>query len=295
MCHVGDSRTRKKVLIIGGDSRIGQACAERVRDVCDVLLTSRNDHYLFADKGRIRFDLVQPSEPVLALEPDCVLLCAAITSIQKCAEQPENTGKINVDAPIQLARHYASKGAHIIFFSTNEVFDGTTPHVSETTPHNPKNVYGAQKAEVEKFLKEHIRDSLVIRLSKVVAGDEPLWSKWISSLRSGNPIKPFHDRYLTPVLLDAVSAVVLEACKRRAIGIIQLSGEKDRSYAEVAVRLSQKLDVPETLVEPVSAESVLGPVYSPRYTSLDTSRAEVEFGFRPSVLDGVVELLIKAN
>ena len=59
----------------------------------------------------------------------------------------------------------------------------------------------------------------------------------------------------SPVPLDAVTAALAAVGGRRFAGIIQVSGERDVSYGEVAAHLAERLAVDPGLVRPVGVAS----------------------------------------
>ena len=58
--------------------------------------------------------------------PDLVLHAAAITSTEFSDANPELTRKINVDGAVNVGEAAQAVGARMIFFSTEQVFNGNT-------------------------------------------------------------------------------------------------------------------------------------------------------------------------
>src|SRR5262245_46496435 len=57
--------------------------------------------------------------------PDWVFCAGALTHVDDCEEHPEEALRLNRDAPERVAREAAGRGAGIVFYSTEYVFDGT--------------------------------------------------------------------------------------------------------------------------------------------------------------------------
>ncbi|MEX1010411.1 MAG: NAD(P)-dependent oxidoreductase [Chthoniobacterales bacterium] len=97
---------------------------------------------------------------------DAVINAAAICDFDACESDPESTGCINRDAPLDLARRCAAQDTLFVQYSSDYVFDGTAAQpLTETDTPRPLSVYGHQKADLEKFIPTLCPRSLVLRIS----------------------------------------------------------------------------------------------------------------------------------
>jgi dTDP-4-dehydrorhamnose reductase len=200
---------------------------------------------------------------------DAVFLVAAVTALRRCEDEPQATRIVNVEAPAQIARFYAAKGAHVLMISTNLVFDGTAPSVPVTARRQPPCVYGQQKAELEDALLALSGPATVLRISKIVESLGQLMTIWSDDLASGRPIRPFSDLVCAPVSLARVIDILVYAATRRSAGLFQHSGDRDIDYAEIGRLLCRSTRSPETFVAPVRGGDLAAPpVALPRHTTL---------------------------
>jgi dTDP-4-dehydrorhamnose reductase len=83
---------------------------------------------------------------VCGFEPDLLLHGAAFTAVDVCESDPETAYRVNSLATRFLADGARRVGAHVVYVSTDYVFDGskTGPYV-EWDATNPQSVYGASK------------------------------------------------------------------------------------------------------------------------------------------------------
>ncbi len=83
---------------------------------------------------------------VTTFRPDVVVHGAAFTAVDACEEQVETAYRVNCAATRFLADGARRVGAHVVYVSTDYVFDGTkaTPYVEWDLP-NPQSVYGRTK------------------------------------------------------------------------------------------------------------------------------------------------------
>lgn len=282
---------RKPYLVVGGDGTIGRGLLRTLRERgLPTMYTTRRQ--LSADSTGIFLDLASP-ELDIAVAPEVAFLCAAVTSIKACEENPQGTRALNVENTARLAEKFRRTGTRVVFLSTNAVFDGTRAFEQTSAPVSPKVEYGAQKADAERAVFDANPDVAVVRLTKVFSREAPLVAGWISALRAGNPIQAFSDLPVCPVSIGFSAEALLTIAKSKLRGIFHLSGERDASYAAFAGALACALNVDATLVQPVSrsrSESVLA--YTPTYTSLNMSDRETGLGLRPEKLADVASALV---
>ncbi|MEN6344244.1 MAG: sugar nucleotide-binding protein [Armatimonadia bacterium] len=272
---------------MGADSTLGRALLLRLQELgLPCLGTTRRDG---STPDRLPLDLAgipadwRPPEGVAV-----AYLCAAVTSTNQCRSDPEGTRRTNVIGTLAVARTLREAGAHLVFLSTNLVFDGSVPHQRAYSPTCPQTEYGRQKAEVEAKLLEQ-PGATVLRLTKVLTSHMGLVQGWLSELREGRSIQPLSDLPLAPVSLPQVVEALSTLGLRRPEGIFQLSARDDFAYAEMAQLLAKGLGVEPGLVQPIcSKDAGLDLEHVPRFTSLDTSRAEQELGFAAPEAQAVV-------
>lgn len=113
------------------------------------------------------------------LEYDTLWLSAALTHVDYCETHPEQTHKVNSDAAKMIAQISAKKGARVILFSTDYVFDGKkdTPYLEDDVTH-PLNIYGQSKLLAENHVLAAADQNLVIRLSWLFGNDKPGFPSW---------------------------------------------------------------------------------------------------------------------
>ncbi len=279
-------------LIVGGDSTIGAALARQASAAGHrILCTSRRP----ASDNVLSLDLASdPASWMLPERVDVAFLCAAVTSIEVCRTQPVGTRLVNVERTLALARLLAARGVRVVFLSTNQVFDGSQPHRMASDPTCPLTEYGRQKADAEREILD--MGGAVVRLTKVVGDVPPLFRSWNAALRRGEPIEPFEDMVFSPVPIEVAAETSIAVGTRKFAGIVQISGERDVSYAEVARCLAGRLGVDPSLVRPVGSGSRGLPAYAaPRFTTLDATDLRRVFGIAiPPVQEAVENLIAKA-
>ena len=289
------AHSRVEHLVIGADGFVGSALTEALMSSgASVMTTTRRKERTRPASILLDLNHVEAFRNVV---PAAVVayICAAITSMKACEEDPSGTASINLTGTANLGHLLHAAGTFVILPSSNAVFDGSRPFLSPRTPDSPVTEYGRQKAGIERQLLSMGRAS-VVRFTKVVSGDLPLFREWMLSLKQGRPIYPLSDLLFAPVTLQFAVSVLEWAGRSRQEGIFHVSGEEDVSYGEFARRLASRMGADAGLVRPRSASQagVALPTVN-RFTSLGMQTKAGEFPFSPQPVEEVIDFLLKAT
>jgi len=263
------------VLVIGADGVIGRALATLLEQRGHVVLrtTRRGGAALPLDIARDSSVWPIPEGVTSAC------LCAAITATTACQKSPKVARSVNVDGTVTLAQRLGDMGIHVVFPSSNMVFDGAIPHQAADADPCPVTAYGEMKAEAEELLLGTVATSCVVRLSKVIEPDMPLLAGWLNSLQAQRPIHPFSDLSMAPIPLRLAADLLARSCVSRTSGILQLSARDEVTYAEAANYLVTEAGLDGSCVQPTTAiASGLPREQVVLHTTLDSGRSDRLFG-----------------
>lgn len=260
-------------LVIGGDSEVGTALSRRLA-VLDQPTAATTRRTGLAGLRRPFLDLAAPLDGWSPPEGTrAVCITAAVAHLADCASDPEGSAAVNVTGTLALAARLIARGIYVLFLSSNQVFDGTTPHVPADTPTCPVSEYGRQKARTEAALKAHIDRGApvaILRLAKVLSPTMPLLRGWIDALAAGRRVWAFQDMRMAPTPIDIVVDAIFALMRDEGRGIFQLSGPRDASYAESARYLASRIGADPVLVQHASAATEAMPAgAAPLHTTLD--------------------------
>lgn len=279
------------MLVIGVDGLIGRALAQALAARGDTVVGTSRRPSPGGAGAPITLDLAASGAARTPLPPvDAAVICAAMARFADCREQPELARRVNVEAPVALAARLATSGARVVLLSTSAVFDCRTPHVTAEQPPSPRSAYGALKAEAEAKILALGARACVLRLTKVLTPDMPLFVNWIAGLRRGRAIEAFDDLTISPLRTQDVVAALLAVLSDRGGGIYQVSGAEDISYADAARHLARRLGVAPDLVGTTRAvDRGIPESEVTRYTSLDASRLAALTGWTPPPAEAVID------
>lgn len=150
------------------------------------------------------YDLISPD--------DVVVLTAAISSPDICSSDYGRAYRVNVLGTCQFISEIISRGARVIFFSSDTVYGERNSCFALTEHINPAGEYAFMKAEVEKkYLGVPLFKS--IRLSYVFSREDKFTSYLVDCAKSDTIAEIFHPFNRSIVHRDDVICGVLSLAK----------------------------------------------------------------------------------
>jgi len=238
----------------------------------------------------LHFDLkdgVDTLPHAVGQQANVVFLCAAVIGFASCANDPEGSRHINVTRSVELGRRFMQNGAHLVYLSSNAVFDGTQSMLDEFAPTSPVTEYGRQKAECEAALLYAATESpgncTVVRLTKVVDSSQPLYSGWVRSFKEQASAKAATDLILCPMTTAYVANGLRCIGGGKRGGVYHLSGERDMTYFDLATSMASMFGQ-SNAVEGECVYQSLGAVPSPTFSALSMEHTTQSFGIKPQLM-----------
>ena len=109
-------------------------------------------------------DAAAVEDAILSRRPDWVFNCSGITNVEISERDPGVAFAVNADAVGGMAAACARRGAKMLHFSTDYVFEGTTAgFYDEDDVARPVNAYGESKLAGEEALRHSGAAHLLIR------------------------------------------------------------------------------------------------------------------------------------
>ncbi|MEY4703840.1 MAG: hypothetical protein RL042_23 [Nitrospirota bacterium] len=172
------------------------------------------------------------------LHPQAVIHCAAQSRTGPCQHDPTRARRINVEATALLAE--LSADIPFLFFSSDQVFDGSKGWYVETDPVNPLNVYGETKAEAERFVLQNPRHSVIrvgLNAGTSPTGDRSFVEDMRNSVRDGKSLTLFTDEFRCPLPAGMTARAIWELIHQDRPGLYHLGGAERLSRWEIGQAL----------------------------------------------------------
>jgi dTDP-4-dehydrorhamnose reductase len=221
----------KRVLITGGNGQLGSDLAEQLADRADVRAL-----------GRAELDIADGDAVARILTDtgaDTVFNCAAYHNVDLCETEEEMSFRINAVAVKRLAQACSDRGARLVHFSTNYVFDGRReePYAEDDLP-SPRSIYALSKLAGEYAALAYADKALVIRGAGLYGlhGSGQKGGNFVTRVlaraRAGEPIRMVSDQRLQPTFTRDLATAVIEAVDAGADGVVHLTAGGACSWLE---------------------------------------------------------------
>lgn len=247
-----------RILLLGARGQLGRALFSALcRDY---------PHWQVTPLGRAECDITDPRALIGALErhqPDVILNGAAYTAVDLAEAQPALAERINHQAVAQLALEAYTRGALLVHFSTDYVFDGSGSEPrSEADAPSPLNVYGTSKLAGEQAIQGLCPHHLIVRTSWLYGGEGTHFARAIlRRAEEGQPLEVVADQWGAPTQVDWLATSVLLALEQVVkapdkCGLYHLSSAGETSwhgFASALVREGCQLGL---LARPVPVDPV---------------------------------------
>ncbi len=279
--------TRPRILLTGGTGQLGWELARALAPLGQVVAPGRAGLDL-ADADGVR-GAFRDAAPAL------VVNTAAHTAVDRAEGEPELARALNATAPGILAEEAARAGVPIVHFSTDYVFDGagSAPYV-EDDPTAPLGVYGRTKLEGEEAVAAAGGAHLVLRTSWVYGtrGHNFLLTM-LRLARERDELRVVADQVGAPTwsrMLAEATAAILSPLRAgggwrippEVSGVYHLSARGSTSwhgFAEAILAADPaRAGHRARRVVPIATEEYPTPAPRPRYSVLNSERAERVFG-----------------
>ncbi len=291
-----------RILLTGANGLLGQKLVKQ-------LLSDSKHEFLASGRGekRIPWDGVQYTsmditdeknvhEVIEGYHPDLVIHGAAMTQVDDCELNHEACDLHNVQAVENIVQACESVSAHLIFISTDFIFDGEDGPYAEYAEANPVNYYGLAKLRAEKIVMKSNLDWAILRTVLVYGTSyNPSRSNIVSWVRqklsAGDSLNIVHDQERSPTWSNDLAAACLLAAEKRAQGVYHISGQDQMSILELTKRVARYYNLDENLIGPIDSKSLGQAAKRPPITGFVIDKAKNELNYMPHLFEESLRLM----
>lgn len=265
-----------KVLITGANGLVGRAAAKNCEFHGDRVKACTHRELDISDFARV--------EEIFRLEkPEIVLNCAAYTDVDRSESDAKSCYAANSAGVENLARAARRIDSAFVTISTDYVFDGAKDgfYNQRDTP-NPLGVYGKAKLDGEIKAKNVYARSIVVRTGWIFGN---FGTNFLSVMRrrleEGKTIQAISDSFGTPTFAVDLARRLRELALLDIPAVYHVTnGGEKASYAEFARKICSIKNFDDSLVESVSADSLVRAAPRPQNSALCCLISE-KFGLPP--------------
>ena len=209
---------------------------------------------------------------ISSLRPDWVVLAAAYTDVDGCETNPKLAFETNVNGALNVARATVAAGSHLLFLSSDYVFDGNKASAYESgDARNPLSVYGQTKAQAEVELEKIFPSCCIVRTSWVFGVGGKCFPDTILRLAAvRDEIEVVDDQRGCPTYARDLARAIVHLARLDARGIVHVTNRGQCTWFEFA-RSIVALAGLKTNVRPTTTERFPRPARRPKNSVLSAS------------------------
>ncbi len=274
------------ILLLGKNGQVGWELQRSLAALGQLVAVGHRECDL-ADPERLRALINE-------VKPAVIVNAAAYTAVDKAESESERALAVNGIAPGILADEAKKRGAWLLHYSTDYVFDGNkSAAYSEEDETQPLSVYGATKLAGEQAIRQSGCRHLIFRTSWVFAARGGNFAKTMLRLaQERDSLKVVGDQFGAPTSAELI-ADISAFCLRDALradgeslqGLYHLAAAGEASwhgYAQFVLSRAAQSGVvlkcpPERVVSIPTTDYPL-PARRPANSRLNTSKLQQAFG-----------------
>lgn len=204
-----------------------------------------------------------------AFRPDLVIHGGAYTAVDACESDPDTAFAVNTLGSRHVAEAARLAGAHLVYISTDYVFDGTAdrPYVEWDRP-APVSVYGRSKLGGEQEVAAAGPDgSTVVRTAWVNGAHGANMTKTVLRLAADSPggrLRFVDDQHGTPTFTADLAPAVVRLGMDRRPGTFHVTNQGETTWFGFARATLAAAGYDPGAVEPISTAQLVPPRPAPR-------------------------------
>lgn len=292
----------KSVLVTGGTGLLGRGVKETIPDGCRLVSVHLRKYELEDETTRHLVldvcDRRRVEQLFAEFDFDAVIHAAGIAGVDYVENHYEESRESNIAGTLNVASACRRAGCHLVYISTNAVFDGSAAPYRETDPVRPINRYGCLKVECENLVRETVDRFTIVRPILMYGWNHPQCRPnpvtWLlGKLGRGETVHMVNDVYENPLYNLQCGQVLWRVIERGLTGILHVAGGEAVSRYEFAAQVAAVFGLDRALIKPV--ESSFFPQIAPRpkNTSFVTERVRRELEIEPlSIQQGLERMKV---
>lgn len=275
------------VLITGAGGQLGQ-------DLTTAFTDSRaRPTVVAADRGRLDVgDRDAVLQAITSIRPTVVVHAAAWTAVDACEGNPDRAFRVNALGSRHVAEACALVGAHLVYVSTDYVFDGTaTAAYREWDATDPLSVYGRSKLGGEQEVRALRPGATIVRTSWVCGAHGPNIVKTVLRLAAAQPELRFvADQRGCPTFTEDLAAMIVRLAAGRLPGVFHVTNQGATTWYQFARDVLTAAGLDPDRVQPITTAEVQPPRAAPRPANSVLDNAALRYEGMPLLDDHHVPL-----
>lgn len=234
-----------KVLVFGGGGMLGDAVYSLLSEKATVLATDLDPYEEWLSFADVR-DYQSVHKVASDFNPDLIINLAALTDLEYCERNSENTWLTNALGPENTALVANLLDVPMVYISTAGIVDGLQDVYTDFDAPNPLSLYAKAKYHGEVFTASFLKKHFVFRAGWMMGGgpkkDKKFINKIYKQIQSGaDEIFVVDDKLGTPTYTKSFANGILTVVESGLFGVYNQVCEGECSRYDVALEFVKLL------------------------------------------------------
>lgn len=272
-----------KVFIVGASGLVGSNCMRHFSEQgWDVL----GSYFSYPTENTVFYNTLDATHPdnfdIVGWQPDVIVHCGAMTHVDLCETQPEESYQKTVQSTINVIAIARRCQAKMVYISTDYVFDGHDGPYREDAPVNPLSVYARHKLEAEQLSLKEIKEALVLRVTNIYGEEERgknFIARIIEQCKAGQKLtlKLPYDQFASPTNAFDIARAMFVLLRDGKSGIYHIGSTDYMNRVALALRVLQYFPEATYDLIPMNTRELNQPAARPLYGGFVTAKFSSEY------------------
>lgn len=229
---------KTKVYIAGCGGMLGDSVYHTFNEHCAVRATDINLTAPWLERADVS-NYHEISGDIKAFNPDLIINLAALTDLEYCEKNQEETWLYNALGPENIGLVANELDVPLVYISTAGIVDGKQDVYNDFDKPNPLSIYAKAKYHGELFTQHHVRKFYVFRAGWMMGGgpdkDKKFINKIYKQLKGGQKeLFVVDDKLGTPTYTKSFANGIFEVVQSGLYGVYNQVCNGDCSRYDVA-------------------------------------------------------------
>jgi dTDP-4-dehydrorhamnose reductase len=243
-----------KIIITGANGMLGSSLCQLYHNEHKVHALHRDKECFTTCSVDYSLDLTDTSkvaDVINQINPDLVIHCASMTSLERCEQNPNSAISANVLVTENVVKSCSAE-TKLVYISTDQVYGKVANNFEANEVLKPVNQYGQTKLLGEQKVQDICSDHLIVRTNIFgwnVKPDRVSSAEWIyNSLRNGQGINLFNDYTFSPISTKYLGKITMQLVDMDFTGVINVGSPSTCSKYEFGLQLAEDFGFDESFI-----------------------------------------------
>jgi len=260
----------RRILVIGAKGMLGR---DLVKILHSTFHTNKRSDWEILEWDIDEMDIREGKKTVTKIEsfrPEIVINVAAYTDVDGCESNEEKAFAVNAEGMKHVALGALRCRAKVVYLSTDYIFDGKKkePYLEDDPP-NPLNVYGRSKWKGEQYVRELVKDALIVRTQWLYGR---YGNNFVNSIlrqaREKKVLSIVNDQIGSPTYTVDLSEAISVLLQYDARGVFHIANSDLCTWYTFGQAILKLSGMERVKVIPISSKELGRPAIRPAYSVL---------------------------